>query len=122
MCSSDLQTFNLSSGGEKRSRLAPCGTTRVVLGTNEAASGVVEMTPSILLISHLGNQECRCFAADVKTIEIGRRKTSLKNIDNIISGSLRTCQMRFRPSGNRLHESLIASIKDNRVNEFGFLC
>ena len=60
-------TVNLFSGGEKRSRLMPCGTTRVVFGTKLAASGVVEITPSILLISQRGNHEWRCFAADGST-------------------------------------------------------
>ena len=78
----------------------PCGTTAVVFGTKLAASGVVEMTASILEISQRGKRPCRCWAAEVKTSLIGRRSTSRAKTPSIISGSRRTCQMRKpRPGG-----------------------
>ena len=73
------------------------------------------MTPSILLISQRGNQECRCLAAEVKTSAIGKRSTSRKKMASIISGSRRTCQMRLRPSGRRVADQRRACQKLSRA-------
>ena len=76
----------------------------------------------MLAISQRGNHECRCLAAEVKTSEIGRRSTSRKKIASIISGSRRTCQMRLRPSGSRLAETLSACQKLSRAKRSPLCC
>ena len=70
------------------------------LGTKLAASLLVAMTASILDMSQRGQAECLLCAADVNTILMGSRRTSLANIANCISEFRRTCQMlKGFPSG-----------------------
>ena len=104
-----FQAVRLSAGGENRDRSMPWGTTAVVLGTNDAAKGVVEITASILEINQRGKAPCRCCAADVKTNLMGKRSTSRAKIAAIISGSRRTCQMRNALPAGGLRDNLMAS-------------